>query len=924
MKPGGRPGSAGALRPGGVRGWFRLRPDTSDNVAQQVEEEIALHMELRVRELMSRGMSAAEARAEAKRRFGQMQRARLVLLRAATERERRMSVREWLAGWAQDFSYSARALLRERLLALVIVLTLALGLGANTIMFGIVDHLLLRGPAHVVDADDVRRLYATERAMFSPDVRTSAASAYAAYALLRDHAASVDGAAAYYHRPAGRIGSGETARQVPLAWATHDMFALLGVSPHAGRFYTAAEDRPHDAERVAVIDYAFWQSEYGGSRDALGRTIAIYDADYTIIGVTPPGFTGPELSPVSIWLPLSTGFEPHPDWPNAWGARWLAVIARLAPVVSPEAASAEATRLYRTAAEGEYPPAAEATVSLLPLHYGPAGAVPPEAAVARWLLGVSLIVLLIAAANVMNLLLARVLRRRREVAVRLALGISRGRLARLLLTESLLLATAGLAGALALAHWGGHVIRLALLPDVHWGDPLGGRTMLFAGIAALLTGLLIGLAPVLHAGRQDVTRGLRTGPGEGGGRGSGVRSVLTVAQAALSVVLLVGAGLFVRSLWNASHVDLGIDTDRLLTVSAEFAPGNSAGDGARAEDERRDAFLLQAIANLRADPGVEAAALAIGTPLQGRYGVAVRVPGRDSIPNAPGGGPWITVGSPGYFQTAGTRILRGRGFEEGEDAGTEAVVVVNETMANALWPGEDPLTKCLFVGDESRVETELFDNVPCARVVGIAQDAHSGILQRAVMQYYVPLGQERGIGGPEILVRPRGNAVAFIPELRSRLHALHPGISYLSIDPAQARVDRQVRPWRLGATMFLVFGCLALLIAAVGLYSVMAYGVAQRRTEIGVRMALGARTRGIVAMIVRQGVGLVGVGIVLGAAIALAAGPLIEPLLFRTAGRDALIIAGVGILLAVVAALASIIPAVRAGRTDPLSALRVE
>jgi predicted permease len=838
-----------------------------------------------------------------------------------------MSVSEWLAGWAQDFRYSARALTRERLLATVIVLTLALGLGANTIMFGIVDHLLLRGPAHVEDADDVLRFYSTERGMFGGGIQTSAATAYVTYTLLRDNVESVDGAAAYFQRETSRIGSGETARQVPVGWSTHDMFGLLGVTPHVGRFYTAAEDSPHDAAPVAVIDYGLWMSEYGGDSNALGRTIPVNDADYTIIGVTPPGFTGPELRPVSIWLPLSTGFKPHPEWPTTWHARWVSVIARLGPGVAADAAAAEATRAYRAGAAGQYEAAAEGTVSLLPLNYGPQGEVPAEAAVARWLLGVSIVVLLIAAANVMNLLLARVLRRRREVAVRLALGISRGRLARLLLSESLLLALAGFAGALVLAYWGGQVIRVALLPDVQWGSPLGGRTLLFAAVAALMTGLLVGLAPVVSAGRHDLTRGLRAGSGGDGARGSVLRGGLTVAQAALSVVLLFGAGLFVRSLVNVSRVDLGIDADRLLAVWTVFAPvDDDAGEDVRtAEALRRNTFFREAEADLRAQPGVEAAVLAMGTPLQGGFGVTVRVPGRDSLPTLPGGGPWITAASPGYFETAGTRILRGRGFEKGEGAGTEPVVVVNETMANVLWPGEDALTKCLLIGDESRVETQLFSDVPCARVVGVARDAHrSGILQQADMHYYIPYGQERGIAGTQILVRPRGEPLAYIPELRHRLHALHAGITYLLINPLQAPIERQVRPWRLGATMFLVFGSLALLIAAVGLYSVIAYGVAQRRTEIGVRMALGARAGAIAGMIVRQGVMLVLIGIGVGAALALAAGPQLEPLLFETAGRDILIIGAVAGVLMSVALLASLLPAVRAGRTDPLQALRAD
>jgi predicted permease len=909
-------------RGAGVRPWFRLRPRSAESVARQVEEEIALHIELRTRDLIAHGMPAEAARAEAEERFGPLERARLILRRAATERERRMSLREWLAGWAQDFRYSARALSRERLLAVVIVLTLALGLGANTIMFGIVDHLLLRGPEHVVDAEQVQRVYVTQKQWTG--YGTSAATGYITYTLLRDNTTSFDGVAAY-RTLQGRIGRGEAAREVPVGWSTADMFPLLGVQPRLGRFYNADEDRPRDPGHVAVLDHDFWQSEFGGATNVLGRTVPLDDVEYTVIGVSPRGFTGPERKPVSMWLPLSTGYKPHPEWPTTWNARWLGVITRTKAGISRETAAAEATVAFRAAAEGHNEDAAAGVLSLRPLRYGSRGEEPAEVAVTRWLLGVSVIVLLIAVANVMNLLLARVLRRRREVAVRLALGISRGRLARLLLSESMLLALFGLVGALVLTYWGGQAVRMALMPEVQWGAPLGGRMILFGAAATLITGLLIGLAPVLQSGRQDLTRGLRSGAAESGGRRAFVRGALTVVQAAFSVVLLVGAGLFVRSLWNVSRLDLGIDADRVLAVWTEFAATDdgAASDKRPASGPRQEAFFHEALAHLRAQPGVEGAVLALGTPLQGAFGVSVRVPGLDSIPEMPGGGPFITAASPGYFETVGTEIIRGRGFEEGEGRGTEPVAVVSETMARTLWPGEDALTKCLMIGDEDRVTAELFDAAPCARVVGIAENAHRfGIRQEPMMQYYIPFGQELGIGGTQIVVRPRGDPVAYIPELRRVLHALDPSITYLAINPLQSVLDPQTRPWRLGATMFLVFGALALVIAAVGLYSVMAYGVAQRRTEIGVRMALGARARTIIGMVVRQGVGLVLVGVLIGGALALASGPQLEPLLFETAGRDALVVATVAAVLGAVALLASIIPAARAGRTDPLQALR--
>jgi predicted permease len=902
------------LRPG-ICEYFRLRPRGAAQIASEVDEEIALHIELRSQELMAAGLSPEEARAEAERRFGALQRSRLKLQRRAEARERRMNISEWLAGWRQDFRTSARALTREPLLALVIVLTLALGIGANATMFGIIDRLLLRGPAHVVEADGVRRVYVTQRSWEGP-VETSAYTGYVVYSLLRERQDLFAGVAAY-SRGRGRVGRGETAGEVPLGWATADLFPVLGVQPVLGRFFTADEDRPKQAQRVAVLDHDYWQTEFGGAGDVLGQRITIDDEEFTVIGVAPTGFTGPERAITSVWLPLSAGREPRDDWPTTWNARWLHVVARPQRALPLDLVNEEATRSYRAAAPAARRAAAEAKLSLLPLGYGTNGEEPPEVAVTRWLVGVSVIVLLVACANVMNLLLARAVRRRREVAVRLALGISRARLMRLLLSESLLLALAGGAVAILLAYWGGQFLRAALLPDVRWGAPIDSRVMLFSLLAVIATGVTVGLAPALQTRQRDVTATLKATARQGGTSRSGLRTALTVLQAAFSLVLLIGAGLFVRSLWNVHRLELGIDADRVLAVAPVF-PASGRSTEAQVSDLQRHAVRQVELADrLRAHPVIESVALALGTPLQGTFGVKLRVPGRDSIPQAPGGGPFITAASPGYFETVGTRIVRGRGIEAGEGSGTAPIVIVSETMARMLWPGEDALSKCLLIGD---------DDVPCARVVGIAEDANRfGLRDEPVFQYYIPLGQEKRIYGTQILVRPRRtDAAAFLPELRHRLHALEPGATFFKISVLQQRLDPQIRPWRLGATMFLVFGGLALLIAVVGLYSVVAYGVAQRRTEIGVRMALGARGGTIVGMVLRQGLALVLAGIAIGSALALATGRYLESLLFATSSRDFGTFAAVALTLAVVSVFATVIPALRAGRTDPAEALRAE
>jgi predicted permease len=901
------------VRPG-VREYFRLRGRRGPGISAEVNEEIEMHIELRTQELMACGLSEEAARQEAEQRFGELARARLQLQRRAEERERRMSVRAWLSGWRQDFEYSARALSREPLLAIVIVLTLALGIGANATIFGIVDQLLLRGPAHVQAPDQVKRIYITQP-QWDGGIRTSAETNYVTAALMRD-VPFFDGVSVYRYSEE-RIGRGAPAVEQWVGWSSADLFSLLGVRPAIGRFFTEAEDRPGEAERVAVLEYGYWQSAFGGTAAALGSTVVVDGSEFTIIGVAPRGFTGPELKPATLWLPFSSSnWRPRPDWPTTWLAQWTNVLVRLRPGVSIEATAEAATARFRTAAaDAGMTAAATATLAVLPASYTSAGLEPPEVAITRWLAGVSFIVLLVACANVINLLLARGVRRRRELSVRLALGISRARLARLLLSESLLLAIVGGALSVLFVLWGSQLLRGALMPDIQWESPLSGRVLLFSSVVIVITGVVVGLAPALQAARQDLAGMLKANTRQGGAARGRFRGALTVTQSAFALVLLVGAGLFVRSHWNVRTLDLGIDADRVLAVWVVFQSTAGMTDAERESfTARRAAFHEEAVERLRARPDVEAAAVALGTPLQGGFGVSLRVPGRDSLPAMPGGGPYITAAGPGYFETVGTRIVRGRGIEAGDGRGSEPVTVINETMARTLWPGSDPLDACLFIGG---------DDAPCARIVGVAADARRRqLVEEPAFQYYVPFGQERGIGGTQILVRPKSRAATFVPELRSVLHGMEPGVGYLRINPLQATLDPQVRPWRLGATMFLVFGGLALLIAAIGLYSVIAYGVAQRRTELGVRMALGAGVAGIVVMVLRQGLALVLIGIALGLPLALFGARRIESLLFETAPADVTVFGGVALLLVVIAVLASVLPAARAGRTDPAEALR--
>ena len=901
----------------GVRRAFRLALRRGARVADDVDEELALHLELRARQLEARGWPPALARAEAERRFGAIDDVRRALRRTARRTERTMHLRDLIDAFVQDLRHAARGLRREPRLTAMVTLILALGIGANAAMFGIVDRLLLRGPAHVREPGRVVRLYATTQVP-GRGTFTSGTFGWVTYGLMRE-ARSFTHVAAYAGAET-TTGSGSDAQLVRGAQATWDFFPLLGVQPALGRFFGASEDDPAGAARVVVLDHGFWQRRYGGDSAVLGRTIELGGEPYTIIGVTPRGFTGAELDARDLWIPMSVrGPRVTENWTQSWNAQWLRVIGRLRPGATLSGAGAEATTLFRRGYTGDEPPMAAAVLAGAPLWFDEAGRETRETTVARWLVGVSAIVLLIACANVANLLLARAMRRRREVAVRLALGVSRARLVRLLLSDGIVLALLGGAASLAVAWWGGALVREVLLPDVAWdGAPVDGRVLAFTALAAIMTAILVGLVPAIQGSRADLGAALKAGAREGGGQRGRTRSALAVAQTALSVLLLVGAGLFVRSLTSARSLPLGIEPDRVLTAAVRWPSLRGLPDSLRAaERARRTAFDVEALQAARRMPGVEHAALVVGTPFQSIFTVRLRIPGRDSLPQIGTGGPYIAAVTDDYFATAGTRLLRGRAFTSADRAGSERVAIVNLTMANALWPAGDAIGQCLLIGADPAV--------PCARVVGVVEEARRMELrERPAMQYYVPFGQEQGIGGTKLFVRPRGDALAFIEPLRRELQRLRPSLGYVDIATLQESVDPQLRSWRLGATMFGMFGALALLVAAVGLYSVLAYLVLQRTHEIGVRIALGARPKDVVRLVARHGATAAVLGASIGLALALIGGRFIEPLLFETSPRDPVVLATVIAVLLVAAALASLVPARRATAVEPARALAAE
>lgn len=835
-----------------------------------------------------------------------------------------MQFREWWDALKQDISYAARGLRREPMFAGFVIATLALGIGANAAMFGVVDRLLLRGPDHIVDASRVMRLYVHANASGGSPEYTGDTFGYVMYDLLKNNTHSFAGVSAYAASAHSQVvmGHGDDARQIMQGQATADLFPMLGVKPALGRFFNSAEDSTGGAQRVAVIGYGLWKSVYGGDAGVLGKTITLRDLPYTIVGVAPDGFTGPQLGHVDVWVPVSLHVTMQADdLFRTWNAQWLEIAVRLKPGISRQQAAIDATAAYQHGYTGGDKEDAKADLLVAPLSFNDDGKESTEASVSRWLVGVAVVVLLIACSNVVNLLLARAVRRRREVAVRLALGAARRRLIQLLLTESVLLAGLGGIAGLVVAWITGQLMRTVLLADVEWtSSPVDARVLAVSAAIALGVGIVVGLVPALRASHPDLSKALKTGIREGGARGMRLRAALTVAQAALSIVLLAGAGLFVRSLASARAIDLGIQPDRMLIVSPRW-PGIAITDTAlrRAETQRRAAIFVQAMEKARLLPDVEKATLSIGLPFRSSFSQNIRVAGLDSIPRLKGGYPQITAVSTDYFETVGTRVVRGRAFTPADREGTEPVTVVSELMAKTLWPGREAIGECLFTGVSKDKLTQ------CSRIVGIVADVHRYRLREPPgTHYYVPMGQERGMGGTALIVRPRGEPSSVIPEIRTMMQHLDPTISFVNQSTLQTDVDPLVRPWKMGASVFGMMGILALLVAAVGLYSVMSYLVAQRTHELGVRIALGAQGRDIVSLVLKSSVGMALLGIVIGLGLALAAGRFIEPLLFETSPRDAGVLGGVSLALFSVAVLASLIPALRAKGTDPMEALRTE
>lgn len=818
----------------------------------------------------------------------------------------------WLEQLARDLRYGIRSLRHAPAFTIAVIAVLALGIGANATMFGVIDRLLLRAPAHVADPARVVSVEFVRTIEGRPNRQ-----AYLSFPIYLEakSAASAFREVAAYTPSNVSMGTGPNARPLRGMRVSANFFSLLGVRPAAGRFFIAAEDQP-SPPNVVVISHALWQREFAGAPTVVGATMPIGDTPFTIVGVAPDGFAGLARTAVDVWVPITTGVsaQEYAGWTTGRNAYWLLAAARLRDGVPPERAAAMATLPLREGMRRDGVTEAriaerEPRIGLVSVLPREAMAGDADATVALLLGAVSVLVFGIACANVASLQLARALRRRREMALRATLGATRRRLLSQLVVETMVLALAGGAAALFVAAIGARLVRDVLFTAFDWSVSVtDGRLLGFTLAASVLAGLVIGVLPLRHASVDDLTPALKEGAREGGGRRTRTRAALLVVQTALSVVLLVGTGLFLRSLQRVHRLPLGMEPNRVLAADLRTT-------GMQYTPAQRLALYEGLERSARSLAGVEHAALATSLPFSSSWAERVRLPGRDSVPTVRDGGPYFIGVTHGYFAAMGMRILEGRGIEAGDRAGTARVVVVNESMARLYWPGASAIGQCLLIGA---------DSMPCTQVVGVVANARrQSLIEDTSLQFFLPIEQAPAWVDTRVLVmRPRAAASAAAEPLRVQLQRSDAGLPYVRVRALDELIAPETRSWRLGATMFAAFGALALVLAAVGLYGMLTYDVGQRRREIGVRVALGAGAGQITRAVFGDGLRLVALGAGTGIALALAAAPSVQPLLFQTSARDPLIMGGVVALLLVVALLAMIPPVRRAVRVDPVGVLR--
>jgi predicted permease len=815
-----------------------------------------------------------------------------------------------------DVRYAFRVLRKSPGYTFVAVLTLALGIGANTAIFSVVNAMLLR-PMPAEDPDRLVVFGVSDRQgnLFSE-------LSYPNYVDFRDRSQGLSGILGHKLIHVA-LSDG---RENELVWGelvTGNYFDVLGVRPALGRGFVPEEDRTPGSHPVAVISHKLWQRRFNADPGIVGKTVTVNGKGFTVVGVAPREFQGTEFAlALDIWVPMMMHDQVRTDYAgidvlNQRGSSWIETMGRLAPGTSiPEAEAALNT--FAAQLVEEYDLDRQMRITLFPEARARMGLEGSSAAglAAALLMGVVALVLLVACANVANLLLARASVRQREIGIRLALGARRGRLVRQLLTESVLLALAGGVAGLLLALWVTGVFT-ALMPPMPY--PVGvdvtpdAKVLAYTLGLSLLTGVVFGIVPALHASKPDFLPLLKseTPAARGAGRRLGFRDALVAVQLAVSLVLLVGAGLLARSLQNAQALDSGFGTQDVLLASVDLGVLGST------EEEGR-AFYRQLVERVGALPGVKAAALVDLVPLgdssnsSGPVIAEGKEPQRDEDLINVG----VSVATPRHFEALGIRLLAGRDFAESDGDGSPPVIIINETLAERFWPGESAVGKRLRIGRSP--------STPMREVIGVVSGGKYRTLGESPRPYmYLPLAQSYT---PQVvlLARTEADPAAQVAAVRREVQALAPRLPVYGVKTLPEHLGHALWPARAGAATSAAMSLLALLLATVGLYGVMAYSVAQRTREIGVRMALGARPRDVLRLVVGRGLWLALAGVAAGVAAAFGVTRLMAGLLYGVDTADPWTFAGVALGLLGVALLASYIPARRAALVDPAIALRHE
>ena len=801
-----------------------------------------------------------------------------------------------------DIRFGARMLLKNPTMTIIALLALTLGIGANTAIFSVVNAVLLRSFPYY-DADRIALVWEKKQGGRTDQNVINLGN----FMDWKEQNQVFSDMAVFFDRSFNLTGNGEP-EEIPVQFATTNLFSVLGTNPLLGRTFQA-EEGGAGQPGLAVISYALWQRRFGGDMQIVGKQITLNNQPTTVIGVMPANFgwhiqKGTQVSkPADIWVP----FQITNDFRGRRG-RFASSVARLKPGVTIEQAQAEMDTVAARLAQ-QYTFNTNWGVNVVPLRTQFTGEIRKPLLI---LLGAVGFVLLIACANVANLLLARASARRREIAVRAGLGASRWRITRQLLTESVMLSVIGGTLGVLVAWWGTKAL-VALSPPalidlqrISVNLPVLGFTL---GLA-VITGLIFGLAPALEATRFDLHDSLKEGGKNVGGGGHRLRNVFVITQVALALVLLVGAGLLVRSLNRLQSVDPGFNAENLLTVRVTLPAQRYE------EEPKRIDFFQQAIARMKAIPGVEAAGAINTPPFTGLYsGTTVEVDGQ-KLPPGQELKTGVCVTDVNYFQAMQIPLKQGRFYTEQEATQMRHVVLVNEAFVRKNLGGENPIGHKLTI--------YMKDDIVPSEIIGVVGDhKHLGLDTSVEPVSYWP-HPELVYPGMTIVLRTKGDATAVAPAAREVIRGLDPQQPIGEISTMESLLSTSVARSRFSASLLAVFSVVALVMAAVGIYGVMSLSVGGRRREIGIRMALGARRESILALVLKEGMGLTLAGLGAGAALALGVTRLLASLLFGIAPTDAPTFAAIALFFAAVALLACWLPARRASRVEPVTALRSE